>query len=159
MTITDTRPARRHTKRLLTEVEKAEGLALRQAITQYNESRPLEQRIGHYQAAESIGITGPAFSHYLAGRNAINLKFAMEIERVYGIAAAVYSPRLAAKIAEVEGGAAELAASPGLVHAWDRLNRQAASLVNLPPEKLPAAVAKLESARRVFAVHFKKAIS
>lgn len=105
-------------KRELTEVEKAEGVALRKAIAQFNDSRPLDGRIGHYQAAENLGITGPAFSHDLAGRNAINQNFALGIQRIYGIAPAVYSPRLAAKIAETTSGAVELAASPGLVHAW-----------------------------------------
>lgn len=50
-------------------------------------------------AAEALGMNQGSFSHYLNGRNALNVEFAAKVARLLGVPVSSFSPRLAKAIA------------------------------------------------------------
>lgn len=47
------------------------------------------------KAAEALGMNQGSFSHYLNGRNALNVEFAAKVARLLGVPVSDFSPRLA----------------------------------------------------------------
>ncbi|GFM89294.1 repressor [Pseudomonas cichorii] len=47
------------------------------------------------KAAEALGMNQGSFSHYLNGRNALNMDFAARVAKLLGVSVSAFSPRLA----------------------------------------------------------------
>lgn len=55
------------------------------------------------KAAEALGMNQGSFSHYLNGRNALNVDFAAKIARLLNVGVSDFSPRLAEEIRNMAG--------------------------------------------------------
>lgn len=53
------------------------------------------------KAAAALGMNQGSFSHYLNGRNALNLSFASSVAKLLGVRVSDFSPRLASEMAEM----------------------------------------------------------
>ena len=86
-------------KQLLTKAQQAECRALKAIWEAKKKALNLTQQ----SLADAIGdgITQGAIGHYLHGRNALNLKFAIAIAGVLQVSIGDFSPRLAAEISQV----------------------------------------------------------
>lgn len=114
-------------KRELEPWELAECAAAKAVFEAFNAGKPRSERITQEAAAARLGLSQGTFSNYLNGRLALNMTFAAGISRLFGAPVESFSPRLAAEIAALAGGASgeakqEAAEEPfkmSNVIAWD----------------------------------------
>ncbi|WP_367239095.1 LexA family transcriptional regulator [Pseudomonas fulva] len=88
-------------KRELEDWEKAECLALKQAIDSYNEGKSRRDSLTQGKMAEALGINQGSVSAYLNGYNALNVKVASVISKLISIPVEDFSPRLAREISNL----------------------------------------------------------
>ena len=67
------------------------------------QARQGELGLTQEKAAETLGMNQGSFSHYLNGRNALNVDFAAKIARLLNVGVSEFSPRLAAEIRNLAG--------------------------------------------------------
>lgn len=60
------------------------------------------------KAAEALGMNQGSFSHYLNGRNALNVEFAAKAARLLGVPVSSFSPRLAKAIDDITISSGEI---------------------------------------------------
>lgn len=86
-------------KRQLTAEEQQECAALKEIYRQ----RKAETGITQEKLANELGMNQGSLSHYLNGRNAINLSFALDIAPLLGVPVSSFSPRIAAQVQKLRG--------------------------------------------------------
>lgn len=84
-------------KRTLTPEELQECAALKEIYRQ----RKAETGITQERLASELGMNQGSLSHYLNGRNALNLGFALSIAPLLGVSVEAFSPRIAAEIQKI----------------------------------------------------------
>ncbi|MBJ2263697.1 S24 family peptidase [Pseudomonas sp. MF6787] len=84
-------------KRPLTENQLAECAALKKIFNEKKESLGLTQE----KAAQHLGMNQGSFSHYLNGRNAINLEFALSVSQLLDVPVTDFAPRYARALSDL----------------------------------------------------------
>lgn len=88
-------------KRELEDWEKAECLALKEAIDAFNAGKSRAETLTQGKIADALGINQGSVSSYLNGYNALNAKVASVISGLISTPVETFSPRLAAEIAKI----------------------------------------------------------
>ncbi|QXH68586.1 XRE family transcriptional regulator [Pseudomonas asgharzadehiana] len=83
-------------KKPLTEKQLAECAALKEIFNAKKEALGLTQE----KAAQHLGMNQGSFSHYLNGRNAINLEFALSVSQLLGVPVTDFAPRYATALSD-----------------------------------------------------------
>lgn len=86
-------------KKPLPAVQARECAALKAIYLEKRRTLELTQE----KAAEALGMNQGSFSHYLNGRNALNVDFASRVAKLLGVSVREFSPRLANLIDEMAG--------------------------------------------------------
>ncbi|MDU9400861.1 LexA family transcriptional regulator [Pseudomonas sp. zfem003] len=89
------------TRRSLTPNQLAECAALKSIYFEKKDALGLTQEL----AAERLGMTQASFSHYLNGRNGLNLEFAIKAAGLLEVPVSAFSPRLAVKLSQASAPA------------------------------------------------------
>lgn len=84
-------------KKPLTENQLAECAALKKIFNAKKESLGLTQE----KAAQHLGMNQGSFSHYLNGRNAINLEFALSVSQLLEVPVTDFAPRYAKALSDL----------------------------------------------------------
>lgn len=118
-------------KRLLTDEQLAECAALKAIYMAKKDQLELTQE----KAGEMLGMNQGSFSHYLNGRNALNLEFASRVAVLLGVPVSAFSPRLAQAIDALSISA------QGIREAADEIRRiytaEAGEVSNVSPAHTP----------------------
>lgn len=104
-------------KREITDWEKAECLALKAAVDDFNSGKSRKDSLTQGKIADKLEISQGSVSSYLNGYNALNARVASVIAGMIGIPVEDFSPRLASEIAEMA-----LAVQPARreLHDWEK---------------------------------------
>lgn len=90
-------------KRPLSPEELQECAALKEIYRQ----RKAETGLTQEKLANELGMNQGSLSHYLNGRNSLNLGFALDIAPLLGVSVAAFSPRIAAQAQKIRGAIEE----------------------------------------------------
>lgn len=87
-------------KKRLTESQLAECAALKEIFNSKKDLLGLTQE----KAAQHLGMNQGSFSHYLNGRNAINLQFALSVAKLLGVSVMDFAPRYERALSDLKPG-------------------------------------------------------
>ncbi|MDG9928285.1 MULTISPECIES: helix-turn-helix transcriptional regulator [unclassified Pseudomonas] len=92
-------------KREIEDWERAECLALKAAVDDFNKGKSRKDSLSQGKIADALEISQGAVSSYLNGYNALNARFASVVAGLLGVPVESFSPRLSKEIAAMAAAA------------------------------------------------------